>query len=431
MKVKRAGTFTFVDLFAGLGGFHQAARELGGTCVFASEIDSRLRELYRKNYGLLPEGDIRGVPISRIPAHDVLFAGFPCQPFSKAGKQLGWRDAVRGTLFENILNIASAKRPRLLMMENVAHFVRHDDGQTYAKVKAGLKAIGYQVIHRNFSPHQFSVPHIRERVYLIACSSHLDGFAWPEPDQPSETDIADILDTNPAGAARVSSRVLECLAVWQEFLNVLPEDCKLPSFPIWSMEWEANYPISRKNLLGFTAAELSNYRGAFGAPLTGLSKREQLSRVPAYARGAENTFPNWKRTFIRQNRQFFEEHRLLLSGWVRKIRRFPPSLQKFEWNCQGETRDISKLIVQFRASGVRVKRRSTAPSLVAMTTSQIPIIPWEKRYMTVRERARLQSMEIEHLPEGVLAMSALGNAVNVRVVSRILAQLLRAQGMLS
>ncbi|MGC1158357.1 MAG: DNA (cytosine-5-)-methyltransferase [Acidobacteriaceae bacterium] len=419
--------FTFADLFSGLGGFHQAARALGGTCVFASEIDPDLRELYKRNFGILPSGDIRSVRLDEVPKHDILFAGFPCQPFSKAGKQLGWQDAVRGTLFENILNIAVAKRPRVLILENVAHFVRHDDGQTYAKVQAGLKAAGYDVMHRHFSPHQFAVPHIRERVYLVASRSPLKEFEWPATDGQPITDVKDVLDKKPRDAVEISQRVRDCISAWQEFLDALPPDCKLPSFPVWSMECDADYPISRKDLGSFTAQQLERHTGSFGVGLRGLTKKQQLGLIPPYARGVGDVFPDWKRAFISQNRDFFAEHRAHLKRWIPKIRRFPPSLQKFEWNCQGEDRDLSKLIIQFRASGVRVKRRSTAPSLVAMTTSQIPIIPWENRYMTVRERARLQSMDdLPHLPTGVLAMSALGNAVNVRVVSRILASVLKA-----
>ena len=108
-----------------------------------------------------------------------------------------------------------------------------------------------------------------------------------------------------------------------------------------------------------------------------------------------------------------------------KLAGFPASLQKLEWNCQGVSRDLWKLVIQFRASGVRVKRDNTAPSLVAMTTTQVPIIAWENRYMTARECARLQSLDsLAHLPTGAAAVRALGNAVNVAVVRRILRQML-------
>src|ERR1700675_3630095 len=106
--------FRFVDLFAGLGGFPLAAKSLGGTCAFASEIDPKLQELYLSNFGILPEGDIRKVDVASNPPHDLLCAGFPCQPFSKAGAQLGARVLVRGTLLSNILEIVEGHRPEFV-----------------------------------------------------------------------------------------------------------------------------------------------------------------------------------------------------------------------------------------------------------------------------------------------------------------------------
>lgn len=417
----------FIDLFAGLGGFHLAASQLGARCVFACEIDPILRYLYGKNFGLEPNGDIREIDPKRIPPHDLLCAGFPCQPFSKAGSQLGFKDEVRGTLFGNIVEILLEHRPEFVLLENVAHFVRHDQGNTYQKVKAEMESLGYSLDSRQFSPHEFGVPQIRERMYMVGSLSGLEDFRWPEPQtRAADLHLSDVLDEHPPKAMQLGPQVSNCLESWQEFLHMFPKDTKLPSFPIWSMEFGASYPCTYDSLEAVPLAELWKCCGSFGRSLKGLSRAEITMLVPNYARGSKGVFPRWKQRFIEQNRRLYLEHRSWIDRWLPKIRHFPPSLQKLEWNCQGEPRDIWRYVLQFRASGVRVKRPTTAPSLVAMTNTQVPIIGWERRYMTMRECARLQSMDtLEHLPAGSAAVTALGNAVNVKVARLILESLLK------
>ena len=415
-------SFTFVDLFAGLGGFHMAASSLGGRCVFACEINPDLQDVYQNNFGLKPAGDIRTIEPVKVPKHDLLCAGFPCQPFSKAGDQMGWDDPVRGTVFWNIIEIIRLRRPKMVLLENVAHFVRHDSGNTYNKVRISLESLGYVVDYKQFSPHQFGVPQIRERIYMVGHLGIADYFPWPQPSQGSDVSIRSVLDEHPAEAIPLSDQVEQCLSVWQEFLDMFPGNVKLPSFPIWSMEFGATYPYRFDSLCRAPLDVLHASRGSFGTSLRGLSRPQVYAAVPSHAREMRRAFPHWKQDFIRQNRAFHEEHRACIDQWLPKIRRFPSSLQKLEWNCQGEERNISRCVIQFRASGVRLKRATTAPSLVAMTTTQVPIIGWEKRYMTARECARLQSMDsITHLPKGIGAYKALGNAVNVIVVRQILA----------
>src|SRR5687768_10352777 len=119
----------FIDLFAGLGGFHKALHELGHTCVFASELDPFLQDTYKRNWGIEAEGDIKKIveaKIDSIPKHDILCAGFPCQPFSKAGKQMGREDKERGNLFDEIIKILDFRRPKYFMLENVPFIAKHD-----------------------------------------------------------------------------------------------------------------------------------------------------------------------------------------------------------------------------------------------------------------------------------------------------------------
>lgn len=416
----------FVDLFAGLGGFHLAARQLGGECVFASEINPKLQSVYKDNFGLEPAGDIKKIDPKDVPSHDLLCAGFPCQPFSKAGDQMGWKDAVRGTVFFNMVEVLRHHQPKFILLENVAHFVKHDEGNTYAKVKESLESLGYEVRHAQLSPHKFGVPQIRERMYMVGCLGGLNGFEWPHT-QTNETELSirDVLDSNPPEATGLSKQVVNCLEIWQQFLGIFPEEEQLPSFPIWSMEFKATYPYKHDSLYKIELPRLRRSKGCFGKSLQTWYRQDILQRVPSYARGENSVFPKWKQSFIRQNRSLYRMNQSWIKAWLPKIKQFPPSLQKLEWNCHGEERDIWKYVIQFRASGVRIKRPTTSPSLVAMTTTQVPIIGWERRYMTVRECVRLQSMDsLEHLPSGTAAMAALGNAVNVKVARLVLEKLL-------
>ncbi|GED55295.1 DNA (cytosine-5-)-methyltransferase [Brevibacillus borstelensis] len=418
---------TFVDLFAGLGGFHLALNKLGHECVFACELDERLRKLYEKNFGIKPMGDIREISITvDIPPHDILCAGFPCQPFSKAGEQNGFDDPESGDLFFHILKILKVHKPSFFILENVANFERHNNGKTWREAKEHLEKLEYTVEIKKLSPHYFGIPQIRERVIIVGSRSGLNHFQWPEQMVDNSISIKNILDVYPSDARVLSDQVIDCLNIWQDFLDHFPKDLKLPSFPIWSMEFGATYPFENVTPYALGIKELKKYHGSHGVPLVGEDEKTLFSLLPSYARTKEEKFPKWKIQFIRQNRELYQEHKKWIDHWLPKILPFPASFQKFEWNCKGERRQLSEFILQIRASGVRVKRPTTSPSLVAMTSTQVPIIAWENRYMTPRECARLQSMEeLVHLPDSnTAAYKALGNAVNVRVVELVAQSLL-------
>jgi DNA (cytosine-5)-methyltransferase 1 len=424
--VKPQPPFTFIDLFAGLGGFHLAASKLGGRCVFASEINPVLRTTYERNFGMKPAGDIRLVEAAEIPVHHLLCAGFPCQPFSKAGAQEGLDDGDRGQVFFEVLRLIDTHHPNFVLFENVANFVRHDKGNTYQRIRGELETRGYTVDYRQYSPHQFGIPQIRERIYMVGSRHGLKQFQWPDvPDNPPPLSLRNLLAKNLRHFKPLSPSVVRCIEAWQQIVQAVPSEAPLPSFPIWAMEFGATYPIHHDSLWTSPLSELRAARGPFGCSLAGLTRKQILSLLPRYATYQKRSFPSWKRAFIRQNRAFYTQHREALDPVLEPLKEFPPSLQKLEWNCQGEPRNLWQYVLQFRASGVRVKRATTAPSLVAMTTTQIPIIGWQRRYMTARECARLQSMdELRHLPEGGAAFKALGNAVNVDVAHAILSRLL-------
>lgn len=411
----------FLDLFAGLGGFHLALKSLGCDCVFASEIDEELRQLYRQNFGILPEGDIRSVPVEAIPEHDILCAGFPCQPFSKAGDQKGFECPQWGNLFDNVIDILWHHSPRYFMLENVANLQKHNNEKTWRDMKRRLEGVGYQVHERKLSPHRFGVPQIRERMFIVGSRTGLDHFTWPDGNSNSGVTIRDILDKHPRQARPISDQVHKILEVWQEFLELYPTDEQLPSFPIWTMEFGATYPYENTTPYASSLNELQSYSGSHGIGLQGLSTIEIMSYLPSHARRKQEKFPAWKVNYIRQNRELYARNKSWLDRWLPKIKQFPPSFQKLEWNCKGEQRHIWDYIIQIRASGVRVKRPVTSPSLVSMTTTQIPIVGWERRYMTMRESLRLQSMdELTHVPSTLgRQIKAIGNAVNVDVAQKV------------
>jgi len=421
----------FVDLFAGLGGFHYALRQLDHRCVFACELDETLRELYDLNYGICPLGDIRLLTPDDVPRHEILCAGFPCQPFSKAGEQKGLKCPKWGDLFDYVLEVISHHEPKHLLLENVPHLLKHDRGRTWETMEAQLRGAGYEVQARRLSPHKFGIPQVRERVFIVGSREGLDRFSWPEEGDHSDISLVSALDKNPPDARRITPQLTRCLEVWQEFLERFPKSKELPWYPIWSMEFGADYPFEDTTPHALGLRRLCRYRGSHGAPLRDAGPDERMSRLPSYARTQDAAFPHWKKNFIRWNRELYRANRKWIDRWMPQILEFSPSLRKLEWNCKGEKRNIWDYVIQIRASGVRVKRTTTAPSLIAMTSTQVPIIAWEKRYITPRECSRLQSMvDLEHLPlSNEKAFEAFGNAVNASLV-RMVAERLCGRGAL-
>ena len=182
IKDQLLNDMTFIDLFAGLGGFRLALESLGARCVYSSEWDDPVRQVYVNNFGDIPEGDITKVDENSIPTHDILCAGFPCQPFSISGKRRGFEDS-RGTLFFDVARIVKVKRPKIVFMENVKNFATHNGGRTLKAVKNTMEELGYSFYQKVLSAVDYGIPQKRERIYMICFRNDLNinTFSYPKP----------------------------------------------------------------------------------------------------------------------------------------------------------------------------------------------------------------------------------------------------------
>ncbi|MBR9705630.1 DNA (cytosine-5-)-methyltransferase [Candidatus Pacearchaeota archaeon] len=170
--------FTFIDLFAGIGGFHQAAKTSGGKCLFVSEIDKEAAKAYEANYNIETHGDITKVDINKIPTHDLLCAGFPCQPFSIIGNKNGFDD-IRGTLFFEIAKILKYKKTPMIVLENVKQLATHDNKRTLTRILKTLDDLGYKTYWKILNALDYGLPQKRERILIVGFLDHSTIFSWP------------------------------------------------------------------------------------------------------------------------------------------------------------------------------------------------------------------------------------------------------------
>ena len=453
----------FIDLFAGLGGFHIAMEELGGYCVFASELRDDLQKLYKKNFSNTTNvaGDITKVNLEEIPVHDILCAGFPCQPFSQAGKRMGFEDEGRGNMFDYICKVIRAQKelkPSFLLLENVANLRGHDDGNTWRVIQEKLDALGYSVKGDILSPHQFGFPQHRKRMYIVGVRKEIGDiseFVFPKGKKESLCDINSIIDPNDTNIQVLKPETIRQLKVWQNFIsNIRRHGGHIPQFPVWAMEFGADYPFIDSAPRYMEKGALVGKHGKLGQMIDGRTLDECISQLPIYAQsGKTEKFPKWKIRYIQQNRDFYSNHHAWIDAWIGRIRTWDNSFQKLEWNCGDDDNwSIYDKLIQFRASGIRVKHATYSPALNLVGT-QIPILPWVElpepcipnytdeqlfrygikrrdlthgRYLSVREAAKLQGMD--NLDFNGLSTTriyeALGNAVNTQVVKRIALRLL-------
>ncbi len=417
----------FIDLYAGLGGFHMALERLGHKCIFASESNQHVRELYSINF---PEtnvkGDIFKVDIAKdIPTHDILCGGFPCQPFSRAGKQLGFLDIAKGNHFFKIVEILKYHKPEYILLENVETILRHDNGNTFRTINQDLEDLEYQIDYKILSPHEFNIPHHRKRLFIVGRKKNKGGlthFKWPDKKDINDTTIKSLkFEVEPGEELTISENAKKVIDIWNKFVKNFPDKNGLPGHPIWSHEFGATYEYEEKTPFATSIDELLKYKGAFGEQITGSDKNYILQNfIPRYAAYPESKFPSWKVDYIRKNREFYEKYKPYLDEFKKQLIGLDFSNQKFEWSCKGESYTLDDKIIQFRQSGLRISRANWCPALTTVKTQNI-YLPWLGRRMSVREAAQLQSMQgLRTYPDHRNgAYKAFGNAVNVDLVNLI------------
>jgi len=300
------------------------------------------------------------------------------------------------------------------------------------------------------SPHQWGIPQHRRRIYIV-CEDReqgrLEHFKFPNPPNAWQSNIKQIIDESDPDYIKLKADTREQLAIWQEFIDqTIAHGQKIPRFPIWAMEFGADYDYEDKAPAYQTANQLRGKHGHLGIEIDGTTKAKCIARLPIYAQTDKTkSFPDWKISYIKQNRAFYQRNKEWLDPWIAKIRHYENSHLKMEWNCGDDaTPTLEDKIIQFRASGIRVKLPTFSPALNLVGT-QIPIFPWVKlpaetlqpgepdhgRYMTRWEAAKLQGMKKLRFEDENFALSvprsfeALGNAVNVTIVKHIAKNLIR------
>ena len=204
--LRASGIQTFSDLFCGIGGFHYAAHDLGLHCVFACDSDEACRNQYLSNFGLLPKGDITGIDATDVPDHDLLFAGFPCQPFSIIGDRKAMADD-RGTLIHEVTRILAAKRPKAFVLENVRQFATIKGGAVLKATVKALRDAGYKCDWKVLNALGFGLPQKRERIIIVGfLDAPIDLFQWPVPKKQC-TALSELLERDPDEKHYVSEAI--------------------------------------------------------------------------------------------------------------------------------------------------------------------------------------------------------------------------------
>jgi len=363
----------FIDLCSGIGGFHQALKHC--ECVMSCDIAQLCRESYKINYGIESEKDLSELVIENIPAFDIICAGFPCQPFSKAGFREGFKDS-RGNIFFDICKIIDYHKPKYIILENVRNLVSHDKGKTFKIIIETLENLNYNVAHIILNALYFSVPQNRERIIIMGKRKDIGNI----PDFPKfkkeYTSLSDIIDhTN--NVPDLTDKLIVTRNIWNDFLCILKDNlCPIPKFPIWTDIWDTDV--------------------------------------------SDDFYKMYKST-VDKNKKFYEDNVDILEPWLIESRSnelWKGAIRKLEWQVGTNSGTLNETLWSPRGSGIRVKNLDYSPTLVAMA-SMIPIYGPYSRQLTPRECARLQSFPEEFIlhEDPKVNYKHFGNAVNVKMIS--------------
>ena len=387
---------TFIDLFCGIGGFHQALHQMGAKCILACDIDKDCRKVYQDNYGIEPVDNVKTIDPTTLPDFDILCGGFPCQAFSNGGKKKCFDDE-RGLLFDEIIRIAKVRKPRFMFLENVKHILKVSNGEVIEYIKHKIAETGYKLQIFQISPHNYGIPQQRERVYFVCVRNDI-AIESSEIELPPMTKCVGatfqkFLDKKTSIPPKyfIKDDILNVLEAWDEIVKQMEIGQKMsPTIMIH----DAFTPYSQSEL---------------------------------------DAFPDWKSDYITKNRPIIEKYRDIFVAWYeihKELLKKREIYGKLEWQTGPIQKNdsIFNHFIQIRQSGIRVKKGQYFPTLVAI--SQIPIYGKEKRYITPRECARLQSFpeSFKLAEDDKKSYKQLGNSVNVDNVYTVISSTLKHYG---
>jgi len=382
--------YKFIDLFCGIGGFHQALHKMGAQCILACDIDKSCREVYTDNYGIEPVTNVKDINEKTMDDFDILCAGFPCQSFSNGGKKKCFDDE-RGLLFDEIVRIAKEKQPKFMFLENVKHILKVSNGEVITYIKNKISLLGYNLQLFQISPHNYGIPQQRERIYFVCIRNDIyNGRDIVLPKYTGKIDFQKFLDKDEDIQEKyyIKGDTLNVLESWDEMLK----------------KFEIGEKISPTIMIN----------DAFNI----------------YSQSEFDSFPNWKKDYITKNKYLIEKYNTEFIEWYNKYSSLLKKREiygKLEWQTGHiqHNDSIFNHFIQIRQSGIRVKKSNYFPTLVAI--SQIPIYGKKKRYITPRECARLQSFPetFKLSNDDKKSYKQLGNSVNVDNVYTVISTTLK------